>query len=155
GRRPAHQFPPSAHDAARPRDGLLRRRGDEGAVQPRGPRAVSLLLVRGCNADPVRPRSANEWRSFWHHGGEQELADLLGRVWPPAAARDEARPAATGRVALPLGSSAPLRALAAELGRIRGDLGAVANPAEDGQAAEVVQDWFESQRAAGGVSCGS
>ena len=104
----------------------------------------------------MRPRSANEWRSFWHHGGEEELADLLGGVWPPlSTAGGEAGKAATERVALLLGSAAPPRALAAELGRIRGDLGVEANPAEDDRTAEVVHGWFESQRPAGGVSCDS
>ncbi len=104
----------------------------------------------------MRPRSANEWRSFWHDGGEEELADLLASVWPPlATAGDEAGNAAVERVALLLGSAAPARALAAEFGRIRSNLGAEADPAADAGAAEAVHAWFEAQRPAGGVSCES
>jgi hypothetical protein len=102
----------------------------------------------------VRPRSANEWRSFWHQGGEEELAALLGSIWPPlATAGGEARTAAAERIALLLGSAAPVRALAAELGRIRSGLGAGADPITDAGAAEAVHSWFEAQRPAGGVSC--
>jgi hypothetical protein len=92
----------------------------------------------------VRPRSANEWRSFWHHGGEDELRVELQRVWQPLhGAADEAcaRPAA--RVATLLGSNAPSRALASELGRIRVDeLGAAPDPAADRVAADAIIGWF-------------
>ena len=94
----------------------------------------------------MRPRSANEWRSFWHHGGEDELRVELRRVWPPlhGAADDVcARPAE--RVATLLGSNAPARALASELGRIRADeLGAAPDPEVDGDAAEAILAWFRS-----------
>jgi len=104
----------------------------------------------------MRPRSADEWRSFWHQGGEQELAALLGSVWPPlATVGEEAGHTAAERVALLLGSAAPVRALAAELGRIRTDLGAESDPIADAEAADAVHAWFEAQRPAGGVSCDS
>jgi hypothetical protein len=115
-----------------------------------------LPLNRFGHAGPVRPRSANEWRSFWHQGGEAELAAVLGSVWPPlAGAGEEAGNAAAERVALLLGSAAPARALAAELGRIRTDLGAGADPVADAVAADAVHAWFEARRPAGGVWCDS
>ena len=94
----------------------------------------------------MRPRSANEWRSFWHHGGDAELREVLRRVWPPLRGATEgtvARPAE--RVATLLGSNAPARALASELGRIRGELGAVADPDADRAAAAEIASWFESR----------
>ena len=104
----------------------------------------------------MRPRSASEWRSFWRHGGERVLAAVLGSIWPPlGTASGEERDATAERVALLLGSAAPLRALAAELGRIRGELGAEADPACDAAAAEAVHRWFETQRPVGGVLCDS
>jgi len=104
----------------------------------------------------VRPRSAGEWRSFWHHGGEEQLAAVLESVWPPmASAGKGAGDAAAERIALLLGSAAPSRAIASELGRIRGELGAPADSEQDAAAAEAVHAWFEAQRPAGGVSCGS
>lgn len=94
----------------------------------------------------MRPRSANEWRSFWHHGGEERLEALLRDVWQPLrdAPADACRPQAE-RVALLLGSAAPDRALASELGRIRADLGADADPAADAEAAGRISAWFRSQ----------
>ncbi len=81
----------------------------------------------------MRPRSANEWRSFWRHGGEQELEALLREAWQPLrGAGAVAVEAAAQRIALLLGSAAPARALAAELGRIRAGLGA--GPDGDGDA---------------------
>jgi hypothetical protein len=104
----------------------------------------------------VRPRSASEWRSFWHQGGEEELASVLRSAWPPlASAGAEVVAAAAERVALLLGSAAPVRALAAELGRIRRELGADPDPGSDTAAAETVHAWLEAQRPAGGVTCGS
>ena len=88
----------------------------------------------------MRPRSANEWRSFWHQGGEAELCDVLRSVWSPDASEPQAE-----RVALLLGSNAPVRALAAELGRMRADLGAGTDPDEDRQAAEQVDEWFRTR----------
>jgi hypothetical protein len=97
----------------------------------------------------VRPRSANEWRSFWHHGGDAELRRVLGEVWPPllgASAEVCARPAE--RVATLLGSNAPVRALASELGRIRsGEIGSEPDPDADRKAAEAIQAWFETRSA--------
>jgi hypothetical protein len=94
----------------------------------------------------VRPRSANEWRSFWHHGGEEQLEALLKDVWTPLrdASEEACRPQAE-RVALLLGSAAPDRALASELGRIRIDLGAEPDPDEDTDAAGRISSWFRSQ----------
>jgi hypothetical protein len=103
----------------------------------------------------VRPRSASEWRSFWHQGGEQQLAGVLRSAWPPIeSAGDEAGEAAAERIALLLGSAAPSRAIAGELGRIRGELGLEGDTETDRAAADAVHAWFESQRPAGGVSCG-
>jgi hypothetical protein len=95
----------------------------------------------------VRPRSANEWRSFWHHGGDSELREVLRREWPPlhdAAEADCARPAE--RIATLLGSNAPVRALASELGRIRADeLGAEPDPEADRAAAAAIHAWFAAR----------
>ena len=94
----------------------------------------------------MRPRSANEWRSFWHHGGDAELREVLRREWPPLRGVSEqasARPAE--RVATLLGSNAPVRALASELGRIRVDeLGATPDPDADRVTAEAVRGWFDA-----------
>jgi hypothetical protein len=104
----------------------------------------------------VRPRSASEWRSFWHHGGEQELVAVLRASWPPiASAGPKACEAAAERIALLLGSAAPSRAIAGELGRIRGELGVDGDPAEDAAAADAVHAWFQAQRPVDGVSCDS
>ena len=47
------------------------------------------------------------------------------------------------RIATLLGSAAPLRALVAELGRIRThELGQPANPARDTEVAERIHTWF-------------
>jgi len=94
----------------------------------------------------VRPRSANEWRSFWHQGGEEQLEALLRDVWPPL--RDVPAPVCrpqAERVALLLGSAAPDRALASELGRIRADLGAEPDADADAEAATRISAWFLSQ----------
>ena len=56
GRRAADQLPPASHDAPRARDGLRRRGAHAGALRPRDPRAVPLLLLRRCDADPVTAR---------------------------------------------------------------------------------------------------
>jgi len=94
----------------------------------------------------VRPRSANEWRSFWHHGGDAELRRVLHDVWPPlhgAAEELGVRPAE--RIATLLGSNAPLRALESELGRIRADeLSIDPDPDADRATAEAVQSWFQA-----------
>jgi hypothetical protein len=72
----------------------------------------------------VRPRAANEWRDFWRDGGERELAARLDELEPFSV-----------RVATLLGSNAPLKAVVAELGRIRdGD--------PDEELATRVYDWF-------------
>ena len=80
----------------------------------------------------MRPRSANEWRDFWRDGGERELAAQL----------DEFEPYST-RIATLLGSAAPLRAVAAELGRIREhELKQAPDPARDAEVAERIHSWF-------------
>jgi len=81
----------------------------------------------------MRPRSANEWRDFWRDGGERELYAQLAEFAPHSV-----------RIATLLGSNAPLRALVAELGRIREhELRAPADPGRDKDLAERVYDWFE------------
>jgi hypothetical protein len=81
----------------------------------------------------VRPRNANEWRNFWRDGGERELHAQLEEFAPWSV-----------RIATLLGSSAPLRALVAELGRIRThELDAPADPERDAAVAERVHAWFE------------
>jgi hypothetical protein len=82
----------------------------------------------------VRPRSANEWRDFWRDGGESELAAQLDEIAPYSV-----------RIATLLGSGAPLRALVAELGRIRRhELGADPDPERDAELAARVYAWFEN-----------
>jgi hypothetical protein len=97
----------------------------------------------------VRPRNANEWRSFWHQGGEAELRELLSRDWPPLwNASDAVRARSAERVATLLGSNAPLRALASELGRIRADdLHAEADAEADWAMADTISGWFTSRSA--------
>ena len=83
---------------------------------------------------PVRPRGANEWRDFWRDGGERALHARLDEFAPYSV-----------RIATLLGSNAPLRALGAELGRIREhELAAPPDPARDDEIAERVYGWFES-----------
>ena len=82
----------------------------------------------------MRPRSANEWRDFWRHGGERALHAQLEEFAPYSV-----------RIATLLGSNAPLRALVAELGRIREhELGAPGDPTRDAELAERVYAWFEA-----------
>ena len=82
----------------------------------------------------MRPRGANEWRDFWRDGGERALAAQLDEFEPHSV-----------RVATLLGSNAPLRALVAELGRIRAhELRAPADPERDAELAERVYSWFRS-----------
>jgi hypothetical protein len=98
----------------------------------------------------VRPRSANEWRAFWRDGGETELRRVLRETWPPAAGADEENSARLAtRIATLLGSSAPPRALAAELGRIRvHELDAALDSEADREAAERLHAWFVEARVA-------
>jgi hypothetical protein len=94
----------------------------------------------------VRPRSADEWRDFWRGGGEQELERVLAETWPPLdSVADAVLATQAERVALLLGSAAPVRALAAELGRVRWELGVEPDPDEDAAAAAKVREWFEAQ----------
>ena len=80
----------------------------------------------------MRPRGANEWRDFWRDGGERELAARLDELEPYSV-----------RVATLLGSNAPLKALVAELGRIRAhELQAPADADRDTELATRVYDWF-------------
>jgi hypothetical protein len=82
----------------------------------------------------MRPRSANEWRDFWRDGGERELHAQLDEFAPYSV-----------RIATLLGSNAPLRAVVAELGRIREhELQAPADPDRDTDVAECVYAWFET-----------
>ena len=102
----------------------------------------------------MRPRSASEWRAFWHHGGEAELRAVLRAEWPPLHdAPEEACVRPAERVATLLGSNAPSRALASELGRIRADdLNASADPEADRAAAETILDWFAAQSVVTGAA---
>jgi hypothetical protein len=73
---------------------------------------------------------------------------VLRAEWPPLAGADEEACARMAtRFSTLLGSRSPLRALAAELGRMRLELGAEPDPGEDERAAATVQAWFP----AGGV----
>ena len=83
----------------------------------------------------MRPRSANEWRDFWRDGGERALHAQLEEFAPHSV-----------RIATLLGSHAPLRALVAELGRIREhELGGPADPGRDAELAGRVYSWFERE----------
>jgi hypothetical protein len=80
----------------------------------------------------MRPRGATEWRDFWRDGGERELAAQLDELEPWSV-----------RIATLLGSNAPVRALVAELGRIREhELRAPADPERDAETAERIHAWF-------------
>jgi hypothetical protein len=82
----------------------------------------------------VRPRAANEWRDFWRDGGERELAAHLEELEPYSV-----------RIATLLGSNAPLKALVAELARIREhELHAPPDVTRDEQLATRVYDWFHA-----------
>lgn len=82
----------------------------------------------------MRPRAANEWRDFWRDGGERALHAQLEEFAPYSV-----------RIATLLGSNAPLRALVAELGRIREhELAAPADPERDAELARRVYAWFET-----------
>jgi hypothetical protein len=82
----------------------------------------------------MRPRSASEWRNFWRDGGERELASQLDEFEPYSV-----------RIATLLGSNAPLRALVAELGRVRAhELERVPDPERDAEVAARVYAWFET-----------
>ncbi|HKC78363.1 MAG TPA: hypothetical protein VKB70_08270 [Gaiellaceae bacterium] len=84
----------------------------------------------------VRPRSASEWRDFWRDGGERELHAQLEEFAPYSV-----------RIATLLGSNAPLRALVAELGRIRAhELNESPNAQRDAELAERVYAWFGASR---------
>ncbi len=82
----------------------------------------------------MRPRSANEWRDFWRDGGERALHARLDEFAPYSV-----------RIATLLGSNAPVRALVAELGRIREhELSEAPDPTRDAEVAERIYSWFES-----------
>ena len=84
----------------------------------------------------MRPRGANEWRDFWRDGGERELAAQLDELEPYSV-----------RIATLLGSGAPLRALVAELGRIREhELNAAGDPERDAEVAARIYAWFTGTR---------
>jgi hypothetical protein len=85
----------------------------------------------------TRPRSANEWRDFWRDGGERELHAQLDEFAPYSV-----------RIATLLGSNAPLRAIVAELGRIREhELGGAPDSERDADVARRIYAWFESATA--------
>jgi hypothetical protein len=75
----------------------------------------------------MRHRAANEWRDFWRDGGTRELAARLGDLAPHAT-----------RMATLLGSNAPVNAIAAELGRIRG------TNEPDHELAQAIYEWFHA-----------
>ena len=79
-RRAADELPPAALDAARARDGVRGRRGDAPPLRARDRGAVPLLLVRRCDADPVKTRSANEWRDFWRDARRARARSAARRV---------------------------------------------------------------------------
>ena len=82
----------------------------------------------------MRPRSANEWRDFWRDGGERELATQLDEFEPYSV-----------RLATLLGSNAPLRAIVAELGRIRAhELALPPDPERDAEVGERIYSWFDT-----------
>jgi hypothetical protein len=94
----------------------------------------------------VRPRSASDWRAWWADGGERELRVVFRDAWSPLAdADDNACARLATRLSTLLGSRAPLRSLASELGRMRAELGVAPDPLEDEQAAERVQVWFPAE----------
>ena len=91
----------------------------------------------------MRPRSASDWRSWWAAGGERDLRAVLREAWPPLAeADDETCAHLATRLATLLGSRAPAKALAAELGRMRAELGVEPERTADEAAAARVQEWF-------------
>ena len=80
----------------------------------------------------MRPRSANEWRDFWRDGGERELHAQLDEFAPYSV-----------RIATLLGSAVPLRAVVAELGRIREhDLQTPPDAVRDEEIATRIHAWF-------------
>jgi hypothetical protein len=94
-------------------------------------------------AAALRPRSASDWRGWWAAGGERELRAVLREAWPPLAETDDETCAHLAtRLATLLGSRAPVKALAAELGRMRAELGAEPEQAEDLTAAARIEGWF-------------
>jgi hypothetical protein len=68
---------------------------------------------------------------------------VLREAWPPLAqADDETCAHLSTRLATLLGSRAPVKALAAELGRMRAELGSPPGPEEDAAAAGRIEGWF-------------
>jgi hypothetical protein len=95
----------------------------------------------------VSPVDATGWRDFWRGRGEQELTTLLREVWGPlAAAEREVVQSHATRVATLLGSRAPDRAVASELGRMRDGLRAQPDPDGDAAAAARLVAWFDEAR---------
>jgi hypothetical protein len=92
--------------------------------------------------------SAGDWRAFWQGRGMRELQLLLWAAWDPM---DDGSPGEYDgyalRVASLLGSRASREAIAAELGRIRDELGLEPDLAEDARAATKITAWFESAAA--------
>ncbi|HET7759075.1 MAG TPA: hypothetical protein VFK62_04080 [Gaiellaceae bacterium] len=96
-------------------------------------------------AERPATRSAREWRVFWEARGMRELATVVSAAWPPLAggAGAEIRDTCLFRIASLLGSRAPAKALADELGRIRHELGDEPDALEDARAAHAVAAWFD------------
>jgi hypothetical protein len=91
----------------------------------------------------MRPRSASDWRGWWAERGERELRVVFAEAWPPLERVDEeTRGHYATRLATLLGSRAPVRAIAAELGRMRAELDLPPDSPEDQAAAERVYEWF-------------
>ena len=91
----------------------------------------------------MRPRSATDWRRWWAEQGEHELRVVFAEAWPPLATTDEeTRAHYATRLATLLGSRSPLKAVAAELGRMRAELGLPPDADEDAAAAGRVHEWF-------------
>src|SRR5690242_6807168 len=91
----------------------------------------------------MRPRSATDWRRWWAAGGEQELRAVFREAWPPLAdADDETCSRLATRLSTLLGSRSPLKALTAELGRMRAEMGSPPDRDSDEAAALRVQEWF-------------
>jgi hypothetical protein len=96
-------------------------------------------------AERSATRSAREWRAFWETRGMRELAAVVSAAWPPLAggAAAETRDTCLFRMASLLGSRAPAKALADELGRIRHELADEPDALEDARAAQAVAAWFD------------
>jgi hypothetical protein len=74
----------------------------------------------------------------------RELAEVVSAAWPPLHGAGTATPdACVFRIASLLGSRASAQALAAELARVRCELGHESRPLEDTRAAHAIAGWFD------------